>query len=187
MKNFFLITFLCVGFSIFGQNEPPKMPKYVAKNAAGIFFYNIIEATEKVKFKSNEKDVIPVFTKELKNYNSIIKKISFLNTPKLMEVELTINSMGEQIYKNQDLADRVKGMITEVVLPVRDSVLNKEEALNKKMETILSKRSFKRWIRYQNKQKEKLIPEQPQNNQNRATNNSMMMRRNRMGMGGRRF
>jgi len=184
MKKLFFLFLAFNGLLIFGQNQPPKMPKYKAKNAAGIFYYDAVEAAKKIKLKKEEK--ISVFSKIIKNYNNDIKNISFLNGPKLNDVELTINSVGEQAFKNPDLRSKIRKMIEDTVIPVRDSVLKKETNLNKKLEEVLSSKQLKKWLRYQTSQKNKLIPKPPQNNQSR--NNGGMMQRNRMGgMGRRRF
>ena len=176
MRKLFFLFLAFNGLLIFGQNQPPKMPKYKAKNAAGIFYYDAVEAAKKIKLKKEEK--ISVF--------SNIKNISFLNGPKLNDVELTINSVGEQAFKNPDLRSKIRKMIEDTVIPVRDSVLKKEKNLNKKLEEVLSSKQLKKWLRYQTSQKNKLIPKPPQNNQSR--NNGGMMQRNRMGgMGRRRF
>lgn len=183
MKQAVLIVFLlssCLGFT----QEPPKMPKYNAKNAAGIFYYDDVEASKKIKLKKDDKKL--AFSKAIRNYNSKIKDISFLNTPKLNETDLTVNAIGEQAFRDRDLASRVRKIIEENVMPVRDSVLKNEKVLNTKLESLLNKKQYKKWLRYQRNEKEKLLPERPKTNQ-RPVNNGMM-RRNRMGgLGGRRF
>jgi len=79
MRKLFFLFLAFNGLLIFGQNQPPKMPKYKAKNAAGIFYYDAVEAAKKIKLKKEEK--ISVFSKIIKNYNNDIKNISFLNGP----------------------------------------------------------------------------------------------------------
>ena len=72
---YFLVFF--INSVVFSQ-EPPKMPKFIAKNAANIFYYDSNEVVEKVKIK---KDEIENQTKKsLRIYNNKIKDISFLNS-----------------------------------------------------------------------------------------------------------
>lgn len=186
MKRVVLILVLCIGYVGFAQN-PPKMPKYNAKNAAGIFYYDAIEATKKIKLK--KKDVKANFNKALRVYNGKIKELSFLNTPKLNGVDLTVNSIGEKAFTDSDLAEKVRNAILENVTPVRDSVIKYEKELNTSLETVLNKKQLKKWMKYQRGEKRKLLPEAPKQNNN-AMNNSIM-NRNRMrgmgGVGGRRF
>lgn len=187
MKNIlFLLTF-CFGFVGFSQNQPPKMPKYIPKNAAGIFYYNVNEAQKKVKIKKDKK--IISFSKALRNYNDQIKDISFLNSANLNEVELTVNSMGQQAYTNPELRNRLRKLIEEKVIPVKDSVSQHEKELNKKLKSFLSKKQFKKWLRYQRSKKGELLPKMPQqNNRGNMNNRGMNRRRGMGGMGrGRRF
>jgi len=51
MRKLFFLFLAFNGLLIFGQNQPPKMPKYKAKNAAGIFYYDAVEAAKKIKLK----------------------------------------------------------------------------------------------------------------------------------------
>lgn len=186
MKRLVFILVFCVGFIGLAQN-PPKMPKYNAKNAAGIFYYDAVDASKKIKLK--KKDVKANFNKELRVYNGKIKELSFLNTPKLNGVDLTVNTIGEQAFRNPDLADTVRKAISNNVMPVRDSVIKYEKELNTSLETVLNKKQYKKWIKYQKGEKRKLLPEAPKQNNNNLNNN--MMNRNRMrgmgGLGGRRF
>lgn len=183
MKQTVLIVFLLSSFLGFTQ-EPPKMPKYNAKNAAGIFYYDDVEASKKIKLKNGDKKL--AFSKAIRNYNSKIKDISFLNMPKLSEADLTVNAIGEKAFRDRDLANKVRKVIEENVFPVRDSVIKNEKHLNSKLESLLNKKQYKKWLRYQRNEKEKLLPERPKTNQSPANNG--MMNRNRMGgLGGRRF
>lgn len=188
MKRIFFVVVLSI--SVFGfAQDAPKMPKYNAKNAAGIFYYNVLEATEKIKVKKEDKKAS--FSKELRAYNSKIKEISFLNMPKLNGTDLTVNSIGEMAFRDADLAEKVRKAITDNVLPVRDSVLKSETKLNENLKKILSKKQYKKWEKYQRAKKRELLPEAPKNNQMMNNNNSMMNSRRRMnnmgGLGGRRF
>lgn len=175
MKNFIFKISLLTFFCSFSQGQTPKIPKYNAKNVVGLFYYNVNEAIEKVKLKKDE--TISSFTKSLRNYNSKIKDISFLNTPKLAEVDLTLNSIGEQAMTDIDLRNKARKIIETTVVPLRDSVLSLEKKLNTELEKILNKKQNKKWLRYQKNEKEKLLPKLPQSNQN--NNNNQMMMRNR--------
>ena len=186
-KIFFLIAF-CIGFIGFAQNQPPKMPKYIPKDAAGIFYYNVVEATKKIKLK--KEDTKLRFSKVIRSYNDDIKEIAFLNSANLNEVELTVNSMGKEAFTNPEIRNRLRKLIADKVSPVRDSVLKREEKLNEDLTSFLSKKQLKKWMRYQRSQKEKLIPKPPQDNRNRNNpNNNRMLNRGMGGGfgGGRRF
>ncbi|AUC86558.1 hypothetical protein CW731_15275 [Polaribacter sp. ALD11] len=182
MKKILIILVLFISYLSFGQ-EAPEFPKYNARNQANIFYYNLSEVPKEIKVK---EDITKNKTiKVLRVYNDKIKKISFLNSPKLQELELTINTLGKQLYSNRDLAEKVRKKIETTISPIRDSIAVHEKGLNDDLKSFLSKRQFKKWLKYQRGEKRKLIPEQPRNNS--APPQSMNRRRNRQGMGGRRY
>ncbi|WP_299671119.1 hypothetical protein [uncultured Polaribacter sp.] len=183
MKNLIIVIVLFISYCSVGQ-EAPKMPKYNAKNAANIFYYDLLEAPEKIKVKNDlTKNKM---TKALRNYNDKVKNISFLNSAKLQELELTINTLGEQLYKNRDLALEVRKKIEATILPIRDSIVVYEKSLNSNLEENLSKKQFKKWLKYQKATKRKLLPERPKS-QNNPPSNMNSRRNGQGGMGGRRF
>lgn len=184
MKKAVFILVLFISYVSVAQ-EAPEFPKYNAKNAATIFYYNYSEVPEKIKVK-DDATKSKTF-KALKTYNSKIKKISFLNTPKLSELELTINTLGKQLYSNRDLADKVRKKLEETILPIRDSITVHQKTLNDELKSFLSKKQFKKWLKYQKAEKRKLLPKQPQRPNNAPNMNSQRRGGQRgMGMGGQR-
>ncbi|TXD46532.1 hypothetical protein [Polaribacter sp. IC073] len=182
MKKVLILCVLFTSYFASGQ-EAPEFPKYNAKNQANIFYYNFTEVPEEIKVKKATTKSKTYNT--LRLYNDKIKKISFLNTPKLQELELTINSLGKQLYTNRDLAEKVRKKVETIILPIRDSIEVHEKVLNDNLKSFLSKKQFKKWLKYQKAQKRKLVPELPRNNN--APQQNMSGRRNRQGMGGRRY
>ena len=69
-------------------------------------------------------------------------------------------------------------------MPIRDSVVVYEKTLNTTLKEFLSKKQFKKWLKYQKREKRKLIPQQKSRNTRQPQN---MNRTRGMGMGGRRF
>lgn len=184
MKNY-IATILFVLTSVVNAQEAPEMPKYNAKNAANIFYYNISEVPEKIKVKNESTESKTI--KALRNYNDKIKKIAFLNSTKLQELDLIVNSAGKRLFSDRDLAQRVRKKIEELILPLRDSVLGYEKVLNDTLKTFLSRKQHKKWLKYQRAEKRKLIPERPNNNRAAAPSNINRRNRGGMGMRGRRF
>lgn len=182
MKRAVFIFILFTSYFSVAQ-EAPEFPKYNAKNAATIFYYNYSEVPSKIKVK-DDATKNKTF-KALKVYNSKVKKISFLNTPQLQELELTINSLGKQLYSNRDLADKVRKKVQKTILPIRDSIKVHQKTLNDDLKSFLSKKQFKKWLKYQRLEKRKLLPKQPKS-QNRPPTNMGGRRRGQQGMGGQR-
>lgn len=183
MKKILVIIALCFGFISFAQNAP-EFPKYNAKNSANIFYYNLSEIPDEIKVK--KASIKNKTITALRKYNDKIKKISFLNTPKLQQIELTINALGKQLYTNRELSDKVGKDIQNTIIPIRDSIAKHETVLNETLQTFLSKKQLKKWDKYQKRKKRELLPKQPNNNNNNTPAPSMMRGRG-MGMGGRRF
>ena len=184
MKKSLIALALFISYFSFSQ-EAPEFPKYIAKNAANIFYYNYTEVPKEIKVKD---DVLKNRTfKSLKVYNNKIKKISFLQTPKLQELELTVNSLGAQLYSNRDLAQKISKKIEITILPIRDSIVVHEKALNDDLKSFLSKKQFKRWLKYQRSEKRKLLPKAPKRQAAPPSNMNNNNRRGGQGMGGRRF
>ena len=170
MKKTVLLLLVFQSFLLNAQ-EPPKMLKYNAKNAANIFYYNIDEIPKKIKLKSEALKKIT--TKELRNYNSKIKNISFLNFQELRELEVLVNTIGEQSRTNPDLRRKLRKNIEMVILPIRDSVAKFEETINSAFKTVLSKKQYKKWIKYQKNVKRELLPKRPRNTSARPPSNGM--------------
>ncbi|QNM86832.1 hypothetical protein H9W90_06910 [Polaribacter pectinis] len=173
-KSLIIILVFLINFVAFSQ-EAPKMPKYIAKNAANIFYYDSNEVIDKIKVK---KDEIGNLTKKsLRVYNNKIKDVSFLNFQKLQDLEMVVNTLGEQASSDRDLAMKLRKQIEETIIPIRDSVKKNEDKLNKSLKDVLSKKQYKKWLKYQKKKKQELLPKPPKSNNNQ--NQSSMGNRNR--------
>jgi hypothetical protein len=64
-----------------------------------------------------------------------------------------------------------------IILPIRDSVAKFEETINSSFKTVLSKKQYKKWIKYQKNVKRELLPKRPRNTSARPPTNSMNRRR----------
>ena len=158
-----------------------QAPEFIGNNVAGIFYYNVEDAINKTKVKK-EKNKIK-FTAALRKYNAKVKKVSFLNSFKLKELELLVNTANKNINSLEDDAKRDLSIrVQEVILPIRDSLAASEKILNASLENFLSSKQQKKWKKYQRSEKMKLIP-QPKNTQN----NTPPPMQNRNGRNNRRF
>jgi hypothetical protein len=187
MKQGSIILVLFISYFSFAQ-DAPDFPEYNAKDAANIFYYNFSKVPEEIKVKDEVTKSKTL--KSLRLYNDKIKKISFLNSLKLQELELTINSIGKRLYSDRDLALKVKQRLEKTILPIRDSIDLHEKTLNDNLKSFLSKRQFRKWLKYQKLEKRKLIPEAPKRQNNPPSNMNSRNRRNRgnqQGMGRRRY
>ena len=174
MKKIVIILLVFQSFLLNAQ-EPPKMLKYNAKNAANIFYYQIDEIPKKIKVKS--EDLKKITIKELRTYNSKVKNISFLNFQELRDLEDLVNTVGEQSRTNLELRRKLRKNIEMIILPIRDSVAKFEETINSSFKTVLSNKQYKKWIKYQKNVKRELLPKRPRNTSARPPTNRMNRRR----------
>jgi hypothetical protein len=184
MKKFSIILLLFLSYSSFAQ-DTPDFPEYNAKNAANIFYYNFSEVPEEIKVKDEVTKSKTL--NSLRLYNDKIKKISFLNSLKLQELELTINSLGKRLYADRNLASKITKRVEIIISPIRDSIDIHENNLNDHLKSFLSKRQFRKWLKYQKSEKRKLLPEAPKRRSNPPPNMNRRRRRGQQGMGGRRY
>jgi hypothetical protein len=184
MKKLLSILLILITQFNFAQEEP-EIPKYNARNSASIFYYNFVEVPEEIKVK--EEVAKRKTINAIRLYNDKIKKISFLNTPKLQALELTINTLGKQLYTNRDLAEKVRKSVETTILPIRDSIAVHEKVLNDDLQSFLSKRQFKKWLKYQRSEKRDLQPKPPKRQASPPPSMNRNRNRNGQGMGGRRF
>lgn len=183
MKKIIVLIIILQSFFTIGQ-EAPKMPKFNAKNSANIFYYELDEVVEKIKIKKDE--IESATKKSLRIYNNKIKDISFLNFQKLNDLDLIVNSLSEQAYSDRELVLNVRKKIQEIITPIRDSINKNEKALNATLKDVLSKKQFKKFIRYQKEKKKSLRPKPPKQNQQNSSpmRNNRGNRRGGMGRGG---
>ncbi|WP_298880987.1 hypothetical protein [uncultured Polaribacter sp.] len=160
------------------SNNNQKAQKFNASNVAGIFYYDIEKAIKKTKVKKEEKQLS--VKKIIKNYNLKIKEISFLNSQKFSDLNLVVNSGSKNILPEERMKMRKK--VNEIIRPIRDEIHELEKELNNNLEEILTEKQFKKWLKYQKKQKENLMPKRVQNGQGQrqrqgGMNNGRGMRR----------
>lgn len=139
------------------SNEEQKIKKFSASDVAGIFYYDIEEILKKLKLKDETKEAL--VSKALKNYNFKIKEISFLNSGKLSDLEVVVNSSFN--VNESENREGMREQVEEVVRPIRENIDENEKELNLTLESILSEKQQKKWLKYQNKKKESLKPKKP--------------------------
>ncbi|WP_298778690.1 hypothetical protein [uncultured Polaribacter sp.] len=182
MKKIFYFAILLLNFSLYAQ--PPggnggvqrsgsmqnqqddrdhKKPKeFKSSEAAGLFYYEIDKVLKKLKIKNDDSKY--KVSKALREYNFKIREISFLNSEKLSDLDLVINSFPKRDDNESRREMRVK--VDEVIRPIRDEVHENEIKLNNDLESLLSEKQNKKWLKYQKKKKESLKPKKSENRNN---------------------
>ena len=197
MRNIFLIIILLANTAISAQrggggmgrgqqqnqngpqNSEREVKEFKASDVAGIFYYDVEEAIKKIKVKK-DKFKVPV-AKALKDYNFKIKEIALLNTDnfKVIDILMKSNRGMNRVSRQQTSLnntnnqpkeiDSLRIKVREIMRSIRRDVNKNEEILNENLKNILTEKQNKKWLKYQESQKEKLTPKrQERNNNNRG-------------------
>lgn len=171
MKKLFFIATLLLSISFYaqrqggggggrpsqGQNqqgEEREVKKFKASDAAGIFYYE----TEKVIKRVKIKDAVlkAKVSKLIKNYNHKIREISFLNSVKFSDLDVIVNSRS--LGNDEEGKIELRKNIDKIIRPIRDSIHENEIDLNQNLESVLSEKQLKKWLKFQKTTKESLQP-----------------------------
>lgn len=173
-KSLFLIILLFQSVLSFAQMQGQKsgqgqtsMPKFNAKNVAGILKYDEVKIYKKLGIKDN--DLKKNIYKPLSVYNKKVDEIIFLNTPKLEKIEREVNLQREIAMANKD-RQAMMGIMDEAkkeIAPIKKMIIEANKILNEQLKIILSEKQYKKWLKYQANKKKALKP------QNQSGTNNM--------------
>ncbi len=190
MKKYLFLVLLLFHYSFsFAQMKGQKsgqaqaqssMPKFNAKNFAGILRYDTEKIYKKLKIK--DSGLQNKINKFISVYNKKIDEILFLNTPKLEKIEREVNLQREIAMANKDREAMMLAMeqARKELAPVKEEVIIANKSLNLEMSKILTEKQYKKWLKFQKNKKESLNPK----NRVNPNNNSGGQRRGGMSGGG---
>jgi hypothetical protein len=206
MKNKFLIVLLFTSVFIYAQRggggmgrgqqqnqngqQSRVVKEFKTSEVVGIFYYDVEKVVKKIKVKN--EDLKAKVSKALRDYNFKIKEISLLNADNFEAIDILMksnrgNNRGARQQNNTDNNQQVKPVdslrirANIVIRPIRREVNNNEAILNETLEGILSEKQNKKWLKYQETQKEKLKPKRPQRNNNQGQGQGQRGNRQRGG------
>jgi len=130
-----------------------SQPDFNAEKAAGIFQYDIVKVTEKLKIIDDS--TMAKVTKSLNDYNSRMSELSILHGETFKKIESEFDRNIQIAISNRDRSkmDGVKAEIQRIIPPIRKQVQEYEVLLNSKMANYLTESQNKKWLRYQNSMK----------------------------------
>jgi hypothetical protein len=130
-----------------------SQPDFNAEKAAGIFQYDIVKVTEKLKIIDDS--TMAKVTKSLNDYNSRMSELSILHGETFKKIEAEFDRNIQIAISNRDRSkmDGVKAEIQRIIPPIRKQVQEYEVLLNSKMANYLTESQNKKWLRYQNSMK----------------------------------
>lgn len=158
----------------FTGEQKMEMPK--ATDIAGVFYYDVKKVIKKLKIKNDEAKV--VVSKALKEYNFKIKEISFLNKDNFKALDILMkprrgmrrmpkdgkNFQNDDDIDNDENRGYFRQKIGKIIRPIRRDIQENELVLNTVLNSVLSAKQNKKWLKYQKQQKEKLKPKRPERN-----------------------
>ncbi len=145
-----------------GQRQTQgEIPKFNAKNAAGIIKYDDEKMFKKLSIKDDAKK--QNVSKALAKYNRIIDEIIFLNNPKFTKLEKEVNAQKKvaMVNKDQQAMMGIQEELRKELAPIKKQINNATKDLNQTLEKALSEKQYKKWLKYQASKKKALKPKSP--------------------------
>ena len=174
------------------QQQREELPDFDAAKVAGIFSYDDTESIKKIKIRNNDDLKLKV-RRAIAKYNIQMDEISLVNTENFDTLNVVMNTMRKQMRPDRSSGDNQMGMrqrggdnsqtqgrsnenddpmrmamktTKQKIELVKVVVLKEEKLLNDQLESMLSEKQYKKWIKYQTKIKKENAPNEPSNNQN---------------------
>lgn len=141
------------------QQEAPK-PKFEVEKYVGVIIYDIKKAAKKSSVKLSSKEGV-TFSKILTMHNKDINDIKRINSFLLRSTKEMVESYQKQAMKTGDISNQQKVMKTmnENLKPIAETIKKEDKKLDKAMKTLLSKKQYKKWIKY-NRKMYKVFPKE---------------------------
>ena len=128
--------------------------KFEAKAAAGVFYYDVKKVIKKIKVKDSE--IQKIVKTHLVDYNKKIKILSDKNSKNFSEIKLIIESIAS--IRDPKIKGKALTRVKELIKPIKKEASLLENGLNDNLKKILTKKQFKKWLKFQESKKEKNIP-----------------------------
>lgn len=133
-----------------------KLPEFNVLKAVGIVKYDYERVIKKSGVKKNSetaKKVKSIITK----FNRDINGIKRINSFTMNSMKTTVENTQKKAISSGDFSKipQVKKDMDAAFKPIIEAVQKKDEELDAALEKVLSKKQFKKWIKYKNKKKKK--------------------------------
>ncbi|PWG05888.1 hypothetical protein [Polaribacter aquimarinus] len=174
MKNLFILFILV--FTIVSQaqmrnngvrqnglpqvHDAPPKPNFQVEKQVGIVIYDVKKAVKKSGVKLSSKTG-KTFSKTLESYNKSINDIKRINSFLLKSTKVMVESFQKKAIKTGDFSEqpRVYKKVQENLKPITETLKAEDKKLDKKVKNLLSKKQYKKWIKF-NKKLNKIFPKE---------------------------
>jgi len=174
MRYFLLLITLLFSFSLAAQRRSgsrgqssraltntnsSKPPEFKPNEVAGLIFYDLKKVYKKVSVK-DLSDEGKKMAKAINTYNKSIKDIKRINRFSLNELKTVYSVAIKDVVDNRDYTKMTAAQkhIKTVLDPIKRESFKKDSLLNIQLKEFLSKKQFKKWIKFSNKIKQRSIP-----------------------------
>ncbi len=156
--------------------QKQKMSKFDAAKTAGAYVYDEEDIIKKLKIKDVTKQ--SAINRAVIVYNKNIDEIKFLNSKKFSNLNEFVKLKREEAILNRDKEAMLdlKDAVSDKLMSVKNEVKLLEKSLNAEFLKVLSKKHYKKWLKYQAKKKEGQKPKVAYKKQNMSPNSSRQRR-----------
>lgn len=187
MKKLVLLTLILFSVSITAQRRSGSRgvssreltntnslnpPEFKPNEVAGLIFYDLKKAYKKVSVK-DLSDEGKKMAKAINTYNKSIRDIQRINKFSLNELKTVYSVAIKDIIDNRNYTKMTAAQkhIKTVLDPIKKESFKKDSILNVQLKEFLSKKQFKKWVKFSNKIKQRSIPKNFRKSKNAPVSN----------------
>ena len=128
------------------RNSPPKLN---AIKKARIVTYDTEKVIKKLKIKENS--IAEETSTHFQTYNLEMENLLSLHSATLVDLDKEFDKNVKIAIQNRDRSQMsgVKKKIRQTIPPIRNEVNEHEKVLNEALESILTEKQNKKWLKYQ--------------------------------------
>ena len=116
---------------------------------AGIIKHDAQKVIKKLKIteESTTKEIV----KQLQDYNAKMDELSVIHAKTLEDLKIEFSKKMQIAIQNRDRGQmtEVRDMLKEIIPPIRQEVNEYRKVLNESLESILSEKQNKKWLKHQ--------------------------------------
>ena len=115
------------------------------------------------KLKITKESTTKEIVKQLQDYNAKMDELLVLHSKTLEDLKIEFSKNIQIAIQNRDRTQmsEVRNMLKEIIPPIRQEADEYKKVLNKSLESILSEKQNKKWLKYQKQNNfQDLIPEE---------------------------
>ena len=155
IHKFFLVFTLSI-FTLFGSTLLAQSARigfaaqeFNSLKMAGIIKHDAQKVIKKLKIteESTTKEIV----KHLQDYNAKMDELSVIHSKTLEDLKIEFSKKMQIAIQNRDRGQmsEVRDMLKEIIPPIRQEVNEYRKVLNESLESILSEKQNKKWLKHQ--------------------------------------